>query len=262
MDQIQATILHKETIHPALWRLTVEIGPLADGLEPGKFFLARCADPATAYLRRPLFPSAIGAGTCAFLLHPDPDPGLAWLIARAPGETLDLVGPLGRGFELGPAVRNLLLVSDVAAIGPLLALAAQASGRPGNVVMALGGSRAAGLYPLHLLPPPVEAQVTTLDGSLGWRGSVVDLLPDLLRWADAVCCLGTPGLYRELRGQIESVRFRLEPGFAQALVTGPPLHGCGVGSCLACVVPVERGYRLACVDGPVFDLAALRLEEG
>ena len=51
---------------------------------------------------------------------------------------------------------------------------------------------------------------------------------------------------------------RVGPGkhFAQALVV-PPM-ACGVGACQGCAVQVERGVRLACTDGPVFDLLELR----
>jgi len=51
---------------------------------------------------------------------------------------------------------------------------------------------------------------------------------------------------------------RVGPGtrFAQALVV-PPM-ACGVGACQGCGVEVTRGTKLACTDGPVFDLLELR----
>jgi dihydroorotate dehydrogenase electron transfer subunit len=261
MPQFQATIVEKVTLQPALWRLTVEFGPLG-AVEPGQFFLVRCTDHLAAYLRRPLFPATVETETCTFLLQPDPDPGLAWLLAQSAGQTLDLLGPLGRGFQLGPTAQNLLLVADSPLVGPLLGLAGRESSRQGSVVMVLGGRRANDLFPLAHLPPAVEVRAATLDGSLGRRGHVTDLLADLLPWADAVGCIGSDGLTRVLRQQIAQVRLEPRAGFAQVLLTQPALHVCGVGSCLACVVPTERGLRPACVDGPVFDLAALILDEG
>jgi NAD(P)H-flavin reductase len=32
---------------------------------------------------------------------------------------------------------------------------------------------------------------------------------------------------------------------------------CGFGACYGCVVATRDGYRRCCVDGPVFDAAAL-----
>ena len=53
----------------------------------------------------------------------------------------------------------------------------------------------------------------TLDGSLGYRGPVSDLLPDLLRWADMTCVTGSMNLYRTIRRQMEQVRLSAEPNF-------------------------------------------------
>jgi dihydroorotate dehydrogenase electron transfer subunit len=53
---------------------------------------------------------------------------------------------------------------------------------------------------------------------------------------------------------------RARPGpishFAQVLLTDVPF-ACGVGACMSCAVEGERGLRLACIDGPVFDLKDL-----
>ena len=43
--------------------------------------------------------------------------------------------------------------------------------------------------------------------------------------------------------------------FAQALVA-PPM-ACGVGACQGCGVDTAHGMKLACADGPVFDLLEL-----
>jgi dihydroorotate dehydrogenase electron transfer subunit len=127
------------------------------------------------------------------------------------------------------------------------------------VTLALGGSRAAAIYPISALPPAVEFQAATLDGSLGYRGPVADLLPELLRWADAVCAVGSIALYRTLRQQVGQVRLRAEPNFLFGLMTAN-LMACGVGACLSCAVMTATGLKLACADGPVFDLMELILD--
>ncbi len=256
MIQTQATLIKKESIAPAWWCFTLSAPALSPRPQPGQFLLCRCAagPGATPYLRRPLFPAQIEANQLSFLIRPSPDPGLAWLTARKIGDTLNLIGPLGRGFPLAPNLRHLLLVSDSPAIGPLLGYMTQALAANRSVTLALGGSRAAALYPVSKLPPAVEYQAATLDGSLGHRGPVTNLLPPLLRWADAVCAVGSPALYQSLKQQTETVRLRLEPGFLFGLQSHKPLL-CGVGACLACSVDTQTGLKLACLDGPVFDLA-------
>jgi dihydroorotate dehydrogenase electron transfer subunit len=256
--QTQVTLVDKETIAPAWWRLTLSAPDLSPRLLPGQFLLLRCADRFTCYLRRPLFPAPVDDDNLTLLLRPDPDPGLAWLLTRVPGDRLDVIGPLGIGFPLPDTVRSLLLVSDGPAIQPLLGQMKRAIDGGVSVTLALGGSQASALYPLSALPPVVEFQAATLDGSLGHRGPVADLLPELLGWADAVCAVGSTTLYRALRTQTEKVRLRAEANFLYGLVTNSWL-ACGVGVCLSCTLETEAGLRLTCVDGPVFDLTKLDL---
>lgn len=258
MVQTQATLVEKATIAPAWWRFTLTAPELPPPL-PGQFLLLRCADRYSCYLRRPIFPALVNRDHFSLLLRPGPDPGLAWLSARQPGDTLDVIGPLGIGFPLPKGVRHLLLVSDTPDIGPLLGQMERAIVAGMAVTLALGASRASRLYPVAALPPVVEFQAATLDGSLGYRGPVTDLLPDLLRWADLTCAVGSLVLYRTLRQQMEQARLRAEADFLYGLSAAPGM-ACGVGACLSCMVNTDTGSKLACVDGPVFDLVELNLE--
>lgn len=258
MIQTEATVVAKETLGPAWWRIQVSAPALTPPSLPGQFLLVRCGNSTDVYLRRPIFPETGSGDGFSFLLRPDPDPGLAWLLTRRPGDTLDLIGPLGQEFPLPSHIRNLLLVSDTQAIGPLLGQMRRGLAAGLAVTLALGGRRAADLYPISALPPAVEFQAATLDGSLGRRGPVADLLPELLRWADLVCAAGSIELYRRLRVETAVVRFRAEREYLYGLVTNAPL-ACGTGACLGCPVETVAGLRLACLDGPVFDLTTLEL---
>ncbi|MEW5959634.1 MAG: hypothetical protein AB1801_18065 [Chloroflexota bacterium] len=258
MTQTKVVVVQKETIAPAWWRLTLSAAEAAAQLLPGQLLLLRCADSFTCYLRRPIFPISEDNNRLDLLVRPDPDPGLAWLAARQPGDCLDIIGPLGHGFPLDNLTRNLLLVGDTPAIGPLLGQMKRAIAAGVSVTLALGAQRADNLYPLSLLPPEVEVQQATLDGSAGWRGPVTDLLPDLLGWADAVCACGSTALYRGLKRQTAQVRLAPPAGLVYGLAP-VGLIACGVGACLGCNLETSIGPRLTCVDGPVFDLMTLDL---
>ncbi len=260
MLQTRITIAEKETIGLAWWRLVLDGSDLAAQLTPGQFLLVRCADLVACYLRRPLYPAPLNEGRLELLLRPDPDPGLAWLSTRQPGDELDVIGPLGQGFPMPDYTRNLLLVSDNQTLSSLLGQMHRAISAGKSVTLLLGGGRAAALYPVDWLPPAVEVQLATLDGSVGHRGPVTALLRDLLRWADMVCAVGSTALYRALKDQVASIRLPGEGGFLYGQVSAGMLP-CGVGACLACTVAATDGVRLTCVDGPVFDLMSLDLAE-
>ncbi|MBN1993156.1 MAG: hypothetical protein JW953_10665 [Anaerolineae bacterium] len=253
MIQTQVAIVAKETVAPAWWRLILSAPDLAPHLLPGQFLLLRCADRFTCYLRRPIFPAALDDEQLTLLLRPVSDPGLAWLLARQAGDKLDVIGPLGRGFPLPQTMRNLLLVSDGQAIAPLLGQMRRAIEAGIAVTLALGASRASTLYPVSALPPVVEFQAATLDGSLGHRGSVADLLPNLLVWADLVCAVGSPHLYRSLQRKAKQTRLGAAANYLFGLIKPYSLL-CGAGVCLSCTLQTNTGPQLSCVDGPVFDL--------
>jgi dihydroorotate dehydrogenase electron transfer subunit len=254
-------------------RVTLAATAIASGLAAGRFVLADLG----GYLRAPLFPARIEAEEFDVLISPRHAAA-----ALQPGADVDLIGPLGRGFEIPAATERLLLVASTDYLPVLLPLAYQNQQKPGSaaslrekpgfyadkpgfsIALLLSAPTAAELYPVRLLPPAVEVTIVTADGSAGQRGSILkrsdkrsdNLLPDLVRWADCACIAGDPATYPALAEIVREVRAGSGRRFAQALVV-PPM-ACGVGACQGCAVSVARGTKLACTDGPVFDLLELR----
>jgi len=243
-------------------RVTFAAPAMASGLAAGRFVLADLG----GYLRAPLFPARIEAEEFDVLISPRHAAA-----ALQPGANVDLIGPLGRGFEIPAATERLLLVASTNYLPVLLPLAYQNQQKPGSaaslrekpgfsdgfsIALLLSASTAAELYPVRLLPPAVEVTIVTADGSAGQRGSMLDLFPDLVRWADCACIADDPATYPALAEIVRDVRAGSGRRFAQALVV-PPV-ACGVGACQGCAVSVVRGTKLACTDGPVFDLLELR----
>jgi dihydroorotate dehydrogenase electron transfer subunit len=258
MVQTDALVTGVEQSGPFV-RVVLTTPAIALGLSPGRFVLADLG----GYLRTPLFPARIAAGGFD-LLVPPAHPAAA----LRPGDEVNLIGPLGQGFEVPTAARRLLLVAGTTHLPVLLPLTQPRnrvfSGKPGffssSIALLLSAPTATALYPISHLPPALEVHVVTADGSAGHHGSARDLFPDLVRWADCVCIVplhpDDPATYPALAEIVREVR--LEPGhhFAQALVV-PPM-ACGVGACQGCAVQTARSTKLACTDGPVFDLLELR----
>ena len=244
MVQTGAWVTGVETYGPYM-RATLAAPALHPPLAPGRFVLADLG----GYLRTTLFPARLERGAFDVLALPG-QPAAALL----PGTTIDIIGPLGHGFQVPEMVRQLLLVASTPYLGALLPLAEQTPER--STTLLLSAPTAADLYPIRLLPPAVEVHIVTADGSAGHQGSIPDILPDLVRWADCIGIACDPATYPALAQIVQTTRIRPGQGFAQALVA--PTIACGVGACQGCAVQVARGVRLACTDGPVFDLLELR----
>jgi hypothetical protein len=194
----------------------------------GKYVLAVDPLDEQAPLATPLFPAEVLPE--AFLAAPPIPPG--W----RPGTTLELRGPLGHGFSLPTTARNIALAALGESTSRLLPL----------VHPALSQGAAVALFtdaPLQALPTAVEAYPLTS-------------LPEMLDWADFVAIDLPAEALPELRSHLGLDSHRRLPCAVQALVAAPMPCG-GMGECGVCAVPARRGWKLACKDGPVFDLGSL-----
>jgi hypothetical protein len=196
---------------------------------PGQYLLA-CSSVETEPLPVALFPASL-PGTEIALAPPLPS---AWM----PGSRLILRGPLGRGFDLPRGVEKLALAAFHTPPALLFPLAR----------LALDRGAAVAFY--SALPPaglPLEVEILPLD-----------MLADALAWADALAAafpIAALAAFRRACGL--AVHQRFQP-HAQALILTPLPCG-GTAECGLCSVPTARGGKLACKDGPVFDLNLLEL---
>lgn len=236
MRQLSAEISAIDSVGP-FERIRFFAPDLAPALEPGRAILARSAH---SYLRRTWWPCAID------------DDGFAALLGRRQpadlraGDRVDVLGAVGRGFQVEEASRNILLVAAGSSepdpdLGPLLPLVDRALAAGRSVTLAYAAPTAEQAYPIALLPPAIEV-VRAIETRL------IDLLSDAIAWADQVFICGPIDFSAQLAGRIQAIRFPAPRGFAQALHCVELI--CGVGACGAC----RKQAKLACVDGPVFEL--------
>lgn len=194
---------------------------------PGEYLLAQASGssaPLAAPLATPLFQGHLLEGAFVAAAPAPPE----W----EPGTRLSLRGPLGRGFKLPGRGLRLGLVCLGASAGRLLALLAPALAQGCSVAVCADG----GLPSL-----PLEVEALPLEG-----------LPELLGWAEFMAL----DLPRRRLGELEVLLAKAPHLSGQVLVETPLACG-GMAGCGACAVPGRRGARLACQDGPVFDLKDL-----
>jgi hypothetical protein len=192
--------------------------------DPGRYVLAVACDPE-APLAVPLFPSEISSRS--FLAAP-PFPA-DW----QPGQVLRLRGPLGRGFRLPTSSRRAVLAALGDTFSRLLPLAHAALRQNAAVALYTNSS-------LPGLPAAIEAHP-------------LSSLPDGLGWADFLALDVPREDISSLEASLGQTADRLPPIPAQVLVTSA-FPCAGMGSCGVCAVQVGRTWKLACIDGPVFDL--------
>jgi dihydroorotate dehydrogenase electron transfer subunit len=154
-----------------------------------------------------------------------------------PGMNLDLVGPLGHGFELPREVQRLGLVALGETVSRLMPLIGQIGQSHTGVTLFTD-------LPLPRMPALLEAYpLASLAEALDWPDFLVVDLP-----------IEKLTELRNILGLSEGSRLTCS---AQALVT-TSMPCVGLAQCGACAVPARRGWKLACEEGPVFDLHQLK----
>jgi dihydroorotate dehydrogenase electron transfer subunit len=195
----------------------------------GQYTLASDPSDSNSILRTPIFlVEKSMQGFWAAPLFPT-----TW----GPGTDLDLVGPLGHGFDLPRSIQRLGLAAVGDTVSRLMPLVHQAVNT--HIGMTLFTDLS-----LPKLPAVVEVYpLGSLKSSLDW--------PDFM--ALDVPLDGLAGL-RDILGLPYGTGLSCP---AQLLITSP-FPCSGIAQCGACAVPARRGWKLACEDGPVFDLRDLK----
>jgi len=191
---------------------------------PGQVYLAAPHGTAPAYATT-LYPLLVEAESLLML----PAQDIAWPI----GTSLDVLGPIGNGFNPPSTARRWLLASFKQHPDRLLPLIDLGLGK-GVTISLLCNHQPLNLPPqVELNPEPEEA--------LAWAQYLV-IHTSIEALPAATETLGLSG--REAA-----------PCPAQVLIEIP--MPCGLGVCQACAIRSRKGTKLVCADGPVFDLQAL-----
>ncbi len=254
MKQVLASVISNDEVMPGVYLIWLESTDIEPAAQPGQFVMVRCGD---YLLPRPLsIHRRTDKGDKLALLFTVMGKGTYWLSQRKTGDNIDLFGPLGNGFSIDAASRNLLLVAGGIGIAPLHFVAQEAI-KKGCSIKLLYGTPNRYRYPEDLLPSQIELISVTEDGTVGRKGMVTDLLPDFVDWADQVFACGPLPMYRDIACKKQGLKLEGKP----VQVSLEMRMGCGLGVCYACTVKTKNGLKQVCRDGPVFDLDDILWDE-
>jgi dihydroorotate dehydrogenase electron transfer subunit len=285
MRLVAAELIESRQILPDQWIQAYRAPELANGSRAGQFVHVRTGDYSGLVLRRPFSINTADAAAGILTIHfRSVGKGTEWLARVRPGDRLDMLGPLGRPFEVDARSRHLLLVAGGLGIAGVRMLVDEALRDGRQVVVLFGAATAREVYPSNLLPDEVEYVVATDDGSLGHAGFVTELVPRYEAWADQAFACGPLPMLAVLSRSAAGRRERLgvaklgrkRGGGKQAALGSPAARrksflqvaleqnmGCAVGACLGCVVMGVNGQpQRVCREGPVFASDEIAWEGG
>jgi len=275
MRLVQTELVDSREILAGQWLQSYLAPELATGTRAGQFVHARTGDLSGLVLRRPFSINTADPATGVITIHfRTIGRGTEWFTHLRSGDTVDMLGPLGRPFEVDPRSRHLLLIAGGLGMAGVRSLADEALRDGRQVTVLFGAASARDVYPSSLLPDEVEYVIATDDGSVGHRGFVTELVPTYESWADQAFACGPAPMLKVLARLASGRRERLgvaklgrKRGAGKAEALGSPAArrkaflqvsmeqnmGCAVGACLGCVILGANGQpQRVCREGPVF----------
>jgi dihydroorotate dehydrogenase electron transfer subunit len=235
--------------------------------QPGQFLHIRVENASDPLLRRPLSIHDVSPGRpkgqlTAKILYEVVGKGTALLAEKKAFNELDVLGPLGNGFDVKKISEAsvVYLIAGGMGVAPLYYLAkklfegrrVKGGGRKISVLIG-GRTKEHVLCEKDFKALGCDVHVATDDGSKGFKGRVTALLKERLSSADhclstVICACGPKPMLAVL------AHIGLDRGIP-AWVSLEEFMGCGLGACLGCVIRTNSGYKRICHDGPVFDAA-------
>ena len=255
----EARLLARETLDAPYSILTFHHPEVSREARAGQFVMIKAGTSAEPPLRRPFSIMAVDPAAESFSLFIKAiGPGTRALAALARGGVAQCLGPLGHPFTPPLPGEEALLVAGGYGIAPFR-LFGEALRRASSRARVFYGGRTARDLQIRdrFAPLGVPVVAATEDGSLGVRGRVTAPLEAHLMATKGPVRLYACGPDPMLHAV---ARLAAARGLA-AEVSLDPWMGCGIGTCLGCVVFMQGAeeprpkYRCACTEGPVFDAA-------
>jgi len=248
----KALIIHKTTWgNYCLFGLRAE--KIATGAQPGQFIMVRPSDNLHPLLRRPFSIHSVQDGTVEIFFQ-QAGIGTILLGQKEKDNTVDIIGPLGKGFHLENSIQGkfVALIGGGRGIAPLYFLAHKLRDL-GAFPRIYYGGKTINDIPLRkkFEEEKFEILLTTDDGSFGFKGQVTDLFHVSLQdFSPArIFACGPEAMMQKVfltaREKNISAEFSLEA-----------IMGCGFGACWGCVRKLKNDaqeeWSKICEEGPVF----------
>jgi dihydroorotate dehydrogenase electron transfer subunit len=264
--QFDVKVISNLKISKDYYLLSLDVPRVFKDAQPGQFVHIRINDSSEPLLRRPFSIhrlSVINSGSGAQrlnlnILYEVKGKGTRLLCEKRAGDCLNILGPLGRGFDYkAKGANSNIIIAGGAGVAPLVFLAEQLSKDKTTVLIGAANQHKI-LCQTEFKHLGCDVKTATEDGSLGFRGRVTALFEKVLKdmygtsnkesggRAINVYACGPESMLTELAKICIIKKLPLQVSLEEFM-------GCGIGACLGCAIETKQGYQRVCHDGPVFN---------
>ena len=227
---------------------------ISDLAKPGQFINILPANNWSSMMRRPMSIASQGKDNIS-IIYKVVGEGTRLMKEWSPNDLVDIIGPLGN-FWSGYEKIDSVLIGGGVGIAPIINLKQYLDSIQIKSSLIMGARTGKEHFLNH--DPKKSIYMTTDDGSLGIKGTVIDalnLLDDGMHNKKIFAC-GPPGMMEAVK------EFSISNNIICDLAI-ETIMACGVGICQGCTVELnvsqDQGdtyrekYALACIDGPIFN---------
>ncbi len=265
MFQTKAKLIKNVAVTQKYYKIILSCLQIAKVVKPGQFVNVKVSDDCQPLLRRPFSIHRVN-GSNIEILFEVVGKGTEILSQKKVGGYLDIIGPLGNGFDYSLYAKRYtqpILIAGGMGVAPLLFLAekivtsqeSQVTSKP----IVLVGAKAKGqvLCEKEFKDLGCEVKIATDDGSRGFKGRITDLLKKTLPRATsheprAIYACGPRPMLKEIAVISKTYNTPAQVSLEEHMA-------CGIGACLGCAVKTRYAirdtryeYKRVCKEGPVF----------
>ena len=205
-------------------------------IKPGQFFMVRGWERNDPFLPRPISVAGYEDKNLTFLYEVR-GKGTHIISKLSKGDSLDVLGPLGNGFDLDKPGKKAIISGGIG-IAPLVYLLKNLKGK----VDFYAGFRSEVYWREEIEEFSDYVYISTEDGSVCHKGFCVDDF-DPSKYDEVLTCGPMPMMKRVLE---------LCQGKVPVQVSMESRMACGIGACLGCTIETHDGMKRVCKDGPIF----------
>jgi len=245
---VQAPAKETMELEHSIILLKVHAPEISSIIKPGQFLNIRVTDKPYPLLRRP-FSVCDVEGENLTLMFNVMGEGTSILAHKPKGSPVDILGPLGNGFNLEADYDTAVIVGGGMGAAPFPFVQRKLRGKK-EILTFIGGRTHKDIITYGM----ENVHIATDDGSEGIKGTVIDLLNENLELLKSkkikIFACGPTPMFKALKDFCNKHKFNSEVSTECAMA-------CGFGLCQGC--PIESAndtgkYHLVCTDGPVFNI--------
>ena len=288
MFQVTSSLVINERITPDCWRIILDAQQIGSEIKPGQFIMLKITETNDPLFRRPfsVFRKVLLThGLGIEVVYKVVGRGTQLMTHLNRGDKLDIIGPLGHGFERHRDRKTHVLVGGGTGLACLFMLgeeiskAAKESGL--ELILLLGAETEKSLIlEKEFRALSGKVMVSTDDGTYGYHGFVTEMLKAALDEGKissdcAIYASGPEPMLKALALICQQYRIPAQVSMERHMM-------CGIGGCFVCVCKVDQknvlkhrdlesshiqfspeqwGYALVCKDGPVFNIDEVLFDE-